>query len=383
MAGDMFNKASQAREEWNEAVAEEDISINNVLDYMALSIPEDMQVGNIVNWMPSGHYTWSRPRYSSSNTGSVYTYISGQSSIVTNYTIETKEFYSGKSAENISDIQTTWNGGTNLDFTINQWKVLSIDNINKTVKLVSTTVGIPVALYGATGYNNGVKLLNDSCSKLYGGDIVGVEVHNINMNDIEELMTTEQAASIITTAKNSTTPAYGETYTNEYTEDEIQYRNSSGEYIVNTVYPRIYAEEALRKIDGTYSATGLDMSTAKKSFVSRANDRVSATSIQPTQTSYTLSNEDFTSALGTTTARILLPDDDTTTYWIASRCVSLDEKWCYFFMRFVYNGKLSAGRQARSVGDVAGLAFGLFPVVTLSSGTLSGSNETYSYTPAF
>ena len=66
------------------------------------------------------------------------------------------------------------NSSTGEDFNISSWKVLSIDNETGTVELVPSapTTGT-VYLGEAQGYNNGVKLLNDACSSLYGNSEKG------------------------------------------------------------------------------------------------------------------------------------------------------------------------------------------------------------------
>ena len=101
-------------------------------------------------------------------------------------------------------------------------------------------------------------------------------------------------------------------------------------------------EEALRKINETYSASGLGLSTARSSFITRANEKViSGASLQPAKTYYRLDSANFTAALGTT-----------------------------------------SGEEVGN-GDAYGYALGLFPVATLSSGTLSSTEtaHTFEYAP--
>lgn len=40
-------------------------------------------------------------------------------------------------------------------------------------------------LQGAQGYNNGVYLLNEACSYLYGNEEKGIKARSINIEDIE------------------------------------------------------------------------------------------------------------------------------------------------------------------------------------------------------
>ncbi len=385
----IFEKANEAKESWNTKVAEENSILNNYISYIELEIPDEIKPGDIVNWTPSGHYTWDKNVYASVDSGvTPYTYTSGVSGHTQDYIIGTKELYSVKTNEEKTsmDLKDTWNGGTNLDFTISEWKVLSVDKTNKKVKLVPTKVSIPVILQGATGYNNSVKLLNDACSSLYGGNTFGIEVHNINMDDIEELMDMD---SSVVTATKATTPAYGARYENEYTEGSTQFRNASGEYIVNNIYPSIYAEEVKRDINGVYTEGGLGLSTARSSFIPRANEKVTnATSIHPIKTYYSLQNENFKTALVTTSEAtvenedIILPDGANTHYWVASRCAYPNDVSCNFFVRVVYSGGLGACNMLNSSDHSSDGALGLFPVVSLSSGVLERrKRHIYIYKP--
>ena len=392
--GNLFSKTNEAANEWNAAVEYEESAIESIFSYIELDIPEGLKVGDIVEWKPSGHYIWDKDVYASSESGTVYVYTSGASGYSTNYTIETKELYSGKSAENAKDVKTTWNGGINLDFTIDEWKVLSVNENKKEVRLVPTKVTIPVILQGATGYNNGVKLLNDACRALYEGNKIGIEVHNINMEDLEGIKNadgTVKKAGLMTETDSETDPiktakdTYGETYT---------IANSS-----NIQYPTIYAEEALRKIinsDDTIneSKTGLGLSDERENFITRENEKVTKTEantiltktvkeLNPTNTYYYLNNAKFTSALGTTNAGIILPNGTKTHYWVASRDIFANSRFCNFGLRSVSDGGLAASAMIYSSNIVNAYAFGLFPVVTISSGTLTSKEtaNTFEYTP--
>ena len=387
--GDIFAKSQNAVTMYNSKVSEEEISVKNLVNYALIDIPDDIKVGDTVQWTPSGHYTWNKDFYASSDSGTTNTYASGVSGYTQDYIISTKELYSGKEAEKNTEINYAWNDGMNLDFTLNEWRVLSIDRESKSVRLVPTKVSIPVILQGATGYNNGVKLLNDACSNLYGGNIYGVEVHNINMDDIEGLMTSNVAAELIEAAKN-TTPAYEERYQNN--EGNTIDRNVLGEYTTNVVYPTIYAEEALRKItnsDDTINESndGLGLSEARNSFISRENERVTQTSangiisktvktIHPARTHYSMENTDFKNALGTTSgenignAELVLPDENLTNYWVSSRGIALLDSRCEFGIRGIGNGRMSIAILSRSHGSTLGVALGLFPIITLTSGEL-------------
>lgn len=67
------------------------------------------------------------------------------------------------------------------------WKVLNI-NDNGTIDIINKTGTSAFYLNGPLGYNNGVYLLNDMCSKMYGDSSKGITARNININDLIDKM---------------------------------------------------------------------------------------------------------------------------------------------------------------------------------------------------
>ena len=86
---------------------------------------DELQVGDVINYNPSGTYSWDR-NYATSNSTATAT--------------DTLSSSAGKS------------------FNVSKWKVLSIDKSTGKIEMVPATV----TLQGVQGYNNAVKLLNDA-----------------------------------------------------------------------------------------------------------------------------------------------------------------------------------------------------------------------------
>ena len=86
---------------------------------------DELQVGDVINYSPSGTYSWDR-NYATSNSTATAT--------------DTLSSSAGKS------------------FNVSKWKVLSIDKSTGKIEMVPATV----TLQGVQGYNNAVKLLNDA-----------------------------------------------------------------------------------------------------------------------------------------------------------------------------------------------------------------------------
>ena len=314
--GDLFKKTSIASQEWNNAVQTEETKINELFSVLnqvtqePLTIPKTLEVGDIVNWTPQGQYEWKQEYYTDSTNSGSPEYA-------------TKMLYSGDDLPN--NMATNWSQSVNnLDMTISRWKVMSKDDVNKIVKLVpENSKDVKVKLSGAQGYNNGVKLLNDACSALYGNS-KGVTARSICIEDLEGpegngtngLMSANP--NIISEAKGNDYPI----------------RVGSAYSLANSQYPKIYEEEALRKIDGVESTDGIGKSqpaaiTADENgFISKSNRKVNTKSIQPVKSLYILRYDNFSTALGSNASLILNDGDNTKSFWIASRSISFDYGFC-------------------------------------------------------
>ncbi len=309
-------KAREAAEKTNQAVINEQAQMNELADYMenmintigggntteSPTIPEGLEIGSTISYNPSGTYNWQAKYCSSTKT------------------------------EGTDDVQL--NSATGENFNISSWKVLSIDEKTGTIELVpsSSTTGT-VYLEEAQGYNNGVKLLNDACSSLYGNIEKGISARSINLEDIEKYMTEEALLEA-----HSYTP-FGIKYGNQVSSAYTNYKN----------YPAIYAQEKLAVIDGKSNGdTGLDISE-QKTFIERTEGTRGAittnTNIQPYQTSW---NEDAT---GMSTAfkdykeganyySLIIPRGIGTTYWIASRYIDVRADFCSFYVCFSMLGDI-------------------------------------------
>ena len=351
-------KAREAANKTNEAVINEQTQMNDVTAAMenmlngvgGSTTPEEpetsgaLEIGSTVTYNPSGTYNWQAKYCSSTKT------------------------------ETTDDV--TLNSSTGEDFNISSWKVLSIDKATGNVELVPTAPTTETVYLGeAQGYNNGVKLLNDACSSLYGNDEKEITARSINIEDIEKYMTD----TALTEAHN---------YTN--TSSNTKYGNQvSSAYTTNKNYPAIYAQEKLAVINGTPNGdTGLDLSK-QDTFVERTEGTngaiTTATSIQPYQTYWYKDATFMSTAFKDYTKQdssianyynLIMPKGTGTTYWVASRCVSTDSSYCYFNVRYVNSGNVHAYTMCSSYGSPYDYSLALFPVVTLSSSLIEGDAST-------
>ena len=351
-------KAREAANKTNEAVINEQTQMNDVTAAMENmlngvggsttpeepTVPVGLEVGSTVIYNPSGTYNWQAKYCSSTKT------------------------------ETTDDV--TLNSSTGEDFNISSWKVLSIDNETGKVELVPSapTTGT-VYLGEAQGYNNGVKLLNDACSSLYGNNEKEITARSINIEDIEKYMTD----TALTEAHNYTSSSSNTKYGNQV----------SSAYTSSKNYPAIYAQEKLAVINGEANGdTGLDLSK-QDAFIERTEGTngaiATATSIQPYQTYWykdatfmSTAFEDYTKQDSSTANyyNLIMPSGTGTTYWVASRCVITRSSNCNFNVRLVYSGAVRANNMYYSGATPNSASRALFPVITLNSSLIEGDAST-------
>ena len=293
----------------------------------APAIPDGLKVGSEVTYSPSGTYNW-QGKYCS-----------------------------------LSQSDTTLNSASGQSYNITKWKVLSIENGKVELVPTAPTSGT-VYLGQEQGYNNGVKLLNDACSSLYGNTSKGITARSLNIEDIEKYMLEAK----LTEARSYT---YGTKYENQV----------SSAYTSDKYYPVIYAEEKLSVINGNKKTTGFGMSEQTSFIEKNANSATdgrlnASTSIQPYQTYWGKNNSYMQTAFRTAEGganyyNLLI--NTSKNYWLASRCVSAHSSYCYFYMRRVGSGNVDAFSMCNSDSNADGNSLAFFPVVSLNSSLLSGN----------
>ena len=134
----ILNRAADAKEKTEVAQKDEKEKMQgyeSLIDQYTGTIPEGLKVGSTVTYSSSGTYNWQA------------------------------KYCSSEKKEGTDDI--TLNSANGQSYNITEWKVLSIENGKVELVPTNPTEGT-VYLGQAQGYNNGVKLLNDACSSLYG-----------------------------------------------------------------------------------------------------------------------------------------------------------------------------------------------------------------------
>ena len=247
-------------------------------------------------------------------------------------------------------------------FKVTSWRVLSIEDGKVNLISENPTIG-KVFLGNANGYNNGVKLLNDSCDILYGDEAKGIEGRSIKIEDIENLLTEEGKKS-----------KYSYSSSVKYDTQE----NSA--YTEYNHYPTIYVNEKLSVINGVKKEHGLGVSEQNEYYTGSAeppNEEGITKSIQPYQTYWYKNAEEMKKYLGATedvttsiNYELIMPKQNSTTYWVASRCICTFEYFCSFRMCRVYLGDMDAWTMYSQNINSNNNTLALRPIVSLNSDLL-------------
>ena len=253
-----------------------------------------------------------------------------------------------------------------------QWRVMGI-NDNGELELICATPAKSKTVYfeDATGYNNGVYLLNDMCEKLYSNTELGIKARSLTIEDIEERFSDAGKSARDGYTNSSSGVQYGKTKT-----------YGSGD----NMYPTLYAEEANSGVSGSIregGITGSDpyyTSTSKLSVAYDSSGNAVSTSeatasgnLMTTQTDYSWSSTPASYFDNETFRNMIFGTG--TYYWLASRYVNCSSSYAIFGLRYVGYADLFCFYLFSSGGNSNYDDGYLRPVVSLGSNVNLTTNE--------
>ena len=316
--------------------------ITGKLDDYLPRIPQGLEIGSEVEYTPAGTYPWLA------------------------------KYYYYESEEN-PDITLD---SSKDDFKISSWKVLDINKDTEEITLIASepTSGT-VKLGGAQGYNNGVYLLNEACSKLYGNERKGIKARSINIEDIEHYMTDEALEEAHNYVNKNSGTKYGEQMPKESVTDRYY-------------YPDIYKEEIKSVIDGKIREDGLNLSE-QNSIIEPTNPKMHTSSssqaensIQPYQTYWTASANFMKSAFKDIENSNIINNYynlliKSKTYWLATRNIDSAHSiygYCDFYVDYMSNS-IKGYYMFGSNGSANNTKHSILPIVTLQGELITGNSE--------
>ena len=243
-----------------------------------------------------------------------------------------------------------------------KWRIMSI-NADGTVEIVSDNTydsGRRISLRGATGYNNGVYILNDIAKKQYSNKNLNAVARSMTIEDIEERM-------------NEKGISEKDGYTNN---SGVQYGHQKKYTVDNSYYPKIYAEENGSGInteevkeDGIGVSEEGSENFPVPSTETPAYEQADESGLTVTQNHYEMLKSEMSEYFNEENQDFYeLMFDTYGYYWLASRYSDCTSTYADFGLRYVLSYLLSNGPLFYSYDRTLYYDYGLRAVVSLGSG---------------
>ena len=239
--------------------------------------------------------------------------------------------------EILQELNTYSGSDKNTTSTLTQeslnWRVLDVkDGQVRLISELPTTSTIRLSSYN--GYNNAVKLLDDTCSTLYSNSKLASKVQNLKIEDITAYMKTQP------------------------TEDTTEYKPT------NINYPKILEQEENQTVENSVTNNKLGVSE-QHDFVTTGKATSATSTLKNTYWSKSMTSEDFKDSKY---YELLINNGSNySTYWMSSRCVNARSGRADFHVRGVYSGIVLAFGLCNSGDDEFSRGNAFRPVITLNS----------------
>lgn len=330
----IFTRAENAIAKYEEASINEQLEMNKIvedIDKLTGNYKpsrEGLKVGQYVEYVPD---TYVNPEDSSSNY-TLTTDISG-------YTSE----------QQIAQLKEL------------KWRIMSI-NADGTVEIVSDNTydsGTRICFKGATGYNNGVYILNDIAEKQYSNKSLNAVARSMTIEDIEKKMNEKGIAERDRSESNNGTQ-YGH---------KKKYTGS------NSYYPKLYAEENGSGInteevkdDGIGGSVEGSENFPVPSTENPAYEQAIESGLTVTQNYYYMIKSDMSEYFDEENQNFYeLIFDTVNYYWLASRYFICYSTYANFGIRNVGSNSLDGNVLFFSNCEMRSGNYGLRAIVSLGS----------------
>ena len=262
----LFKNAEKAREETNKATENQEKRLNEYEDEINKYVSGTTQTQKLADKVKVGDYVTYTPD-TLTNTDAKYTTL-----------ISNLGTYSGSTA----------NTASTLTQESLKWRVLDVQNGQ--VRLISEVpTTSKITLQGYNGYNNSVKLLDDTCNTLYNNSKLASKVQNLKIEDITAYMKTQPK------------------------EDTTEYKTT------NINYPKILEQEENQTVENSVTNNKLGVSE-QHNFVTTGKATSATSTLKKTYWYKSMTSEDFNNSKY---YELLINNgSDYSAYWMSSRCVN-------------------------------------------------------------
>ena len=239
--------------------------------------------------------------------------------------------------EILQELNTYSGSDKNTTSTLTQeklnWRVLDVKDGQ--IRLISELpTKSKITLSGYNGYNNAVKLLDDTCSTLYSNSKLASKVQNLKIEDITAYMKTQP------------------------TEDTTEYKPT------NINYPKILEQEENQTVENSVTNNKLGVSE-QHDFVTTGKATSATSTLKKTYWTKSMTSEDFKDSKY---YELLINNGSNyDTYWMSSRCVDAVSYGASFDVRYVGSGHVRANGLCGSGGVEHPDAYAFRPIITLNS----------------
>ena len=242
----------------------------------------------------------------------------------------------------LQELNTYSGSNANTTATLTQeslnWRVLDVkDGQVRLISELPTTSTI--TLSGYNGYNNAVKLIDDTCSTLYSNSKLASKVQNIKIEDIQDKMIEKDYSKFNSDYGKIFTPA-------------------------NKYYPSILLKEKEQRVNGT-AETELGLSEQTELINQTTKPQATSLEVKYTYWNKTMTTTDFKDSKYY--ELFINNGSNYSTYWMSSRCVAADSDYAGFDVHFVYSGRVGADTLYLSRDDEYPRAYAFRSIITLNS----------------
>ena len=215
-----------------------------------------------------------------------------------------------------------------------KWRVLDVQNGQ--VRLISEVpTSSTITLKGYNGYNNAVKLLDDTCNTLYDNSKLASKVQNLKIEDITKFMNAKP------------------------TEDTTEYAPT------NKYYPSILLKEKEQTVNGT---TGTELGVSEQKEFINQTEKIQANSWRVKKTYYYKTLDKSNSFTDTKYYELFINNGNNyPVYWMSSRCINTSSTNVSYLIRYVNSGYIGANDTYYSDLREAPGNYAFRPVITLNS----------------
>ena len=196
-----------------------------------------------------------------------------------------------------------------------------------------------IELSSYNGYNNAVKLLDDTCNVLYNNSKLASKVQNLKIEDIMEKM--------IETNYTNITANYGKQFTP-----------------TNKYYPSILLKEKGQNVNGI---VGTELNESEQKELINQTTKPQATSLEVKYTYWckTMTTSDFKNSKYY--ELFINNGSNYSTYWMSSRCIDYPSGGARFNISRVHSGDVRASSLYNTNGAEYSDVNAFRPVITLIS----------------